>query len=137
MAGGSSTDYIKHHLTNLVYGEKADGTWGFATTAEEIGEMGFWAIHVDSLGWSFAMGALFLLIFTRAAKRATAGVPSGLQNVVEVVVEFVDVINFYNLSAAFINSIGGVELLFVSNMGSQVHWFRNIAQKIALVLLLY
>ena len=77
MAAGSSTEYIKHHLTNLVFGQKADGTWGIAHTADEIKEMGFWAIHVDSLGWSFAMGLLFVFLFSRAAKRATAGVPSG------------------------------------------------------------
>jgi F-type H+-transporting ATPase subunit a len=90
MAAGSSTEYIKHHLTNLVFGQKADGTWGIAHTADEIKEMGFWAIHVDSLGWSFAMGLLFVFLFSRAAKKATAGVPSGFQNVVELVVEFVD-----------------------------------------------
>lgn len=90
MAAGSSTEYIKHHLTNLVFGQKADGSWGIAHTSEEIAEMGFWAVHIDSLGWSFAMGALFLFLFTRAAKRASAGVPSGFQNVVEMVVDFVD-----------------------------------------------
>ncbi len=90
MAAGSSAEYIKHHLTNLVYGQKADGTWGFAHTADEIKEMGFWAIHVDSLAWSFAMGILFIFLFSKAAKRATSDVPSGFQNVVEMVVDFVD-----------------------------------------------
>jgi len=102
MAGTSSTDYIKHHLTNLTYGElpagyeRADGTvltesaWTLAQTAQEASDMGFMALHVDSLAWSFGLGALIMFIFWRAAKKATTGVPSGLQNFVESLVEFVD-----------------------------------------------
>src|SRR3990167_1462198 len=60
MAAGSSSDYIKHHLTNLVFGQKADGTWGLAHDAAEAAQMGFWKFHVDSLGWSFGLGILFL-----------------------------------------------------------------------------
>ena len=86
----SSTEYIKHHLQNLTYGEKADGTWGLAHSAAEAKEMGFWAINVDTMGWSIVLGVLFLFFFSRAAKSATAGVPSGLQNFVEWVVEFID-----------------------------------------------
>lgn len=52
--------------------------------------MGFWALHIDSLGWAVALGALFLFIFRLAAKRATSDQPGGLQNFVEVMVEFVD-----------------------------------------------
>ena len=90
MAAGSSTDYIKHHLTNLVYGQHPDGTWGLAHSAQEASEMGFWSFNVDSLGWSIALGVLFLGLFSLAAKKATTGVPGGFQNFVEICVEFID-----------------------------------------------
>ena len=86
----SSSEYIKHHLQNLTYGKKPDGAWGLAHTAQEAKDMGFWALNVDSLGVSFVLGALFLWLFSRVAKRATTGVPGGLQNFVEWIIEFVD-----------------------------------------------
>ena len=52
--------------------------------------MGFMAVHLDTLGWSLLMGALFILLFRSAAKAATAGVPGKLQNLVEMCVEFVE-----------------------------------------------
>lgn len=99
---GSASEYIQHHLQNLTYGklpagyERADGTvlqeaqWTMAHNAAEASDMGFMALHVDSLGWSVALGVLFLFLFRLAAKRATSGQPGGLQNFVEVMVEFVD-----------------------------------------------
>ncbi len=86
----SSTDYIKHHLQNLTFGHKADGTWGLAHTAAEAKEMGFWAINVDTMGWSIFLGLVFLFFFSKAARSATTGVPGGLQNFVEWIVEFID-----------------------------------------------
>ncbi|MCK0162731.1 F0F1 ATP synthase subunit A [Marinobacter sp. S6332] len=95
-------EYIKHHLQNLTYGkldagyERFDGSvmsesgWTFARTAQEAADMGFMAIHVDTLGWSIAMGVLFLGLFRFVAKRVTTGVPGGLQNLVEVTVEFIE-----------------------------------------------
>ena len=85
-----SSEYIKHHLTNLVYGQHPDGSWGLAHSAAEAAEMGFWKFHVDSLGWSVGLGMLFLLLFRMAAKRATTDVPKGFQNFVEILVDFVD-----------------------------------------------
>lgn len=92
MAGDvlTASGYIKHHLQNLTYGQKSNGEWGFAHSSQEATEMGFWAIHVDTMIWSIVVGTLFLFFFTRAANRATAGVPSGLLNFVEMIVEFVD-----------------------------------------------
>ncbi|MBE95914.1 F0F1 ATP synthase subunit A [Marinobacter sp.] len=99
---GSASEYIQHHLQNLTYGklpagyERADGSvmseagWTMAHNAREASDMGFWAVHVDSLGWAVALGALFLILFRVAAKRATSGQPSGLQNFVEILIEFVD-----------------------------------------------
>ncbi len=86
----TSGGYIKHHLTNLTFGQHADGHWGFAHSPEQIREMGFWAFHVDSLLWSVGLALLFALLFRSAARAATAGVPGGLQNFVEWIVEFVD-----------------------------------------------
>lgn len=92
MAGEAhtSTEYIKHHLQNLVFGQHPDGTWGLAHSAAEAKAMGFWAIHLDTLGMSILLGGVFLYFFRKAAAQATAGVPGGLQNFVEWVVEFID-----------------------------------------------
>jgi F-type H+-transporting ATPase subunit a len=72
VAAGSATDYIVHHLTNLTVGE------------------GFWTFHLDTLFFSVVLGLTLLTLFRRAAVRATSGVPGGLQNLVETLVEFVD-----------------------------------------------
>lgn len=93
MAGDTQqtgTEYIQHHLTNLTYGQHPENGWSFAHNAQEAAEMGFMAVNVDSLGWSFGLGVIFLLLFRWAAKRTTTGVPSGWQNFVEMMVEFVD-----------------------------------------------
>lgn len=86
----TSSAYIKHHLTNLTYGKLPDGSWGIAHGQDEIAQMGFWAIHVDTMLFSLGLGALFLFIFSRVAKNLTTGVPSGMQNFAEWIVEFVD-----------------------------------------------
>ncbi len=86
----TSTEYIKHHLQNLTYGQHADGTWGIAHTAQEAKDMGFMAINLDTMGFSILLGVLFLFFFRKVAKSAAIGVPTGLQNFVEWVVEFVD-----------------------------------------------
>jgi len=86
----TSTEYIQHHLTNWTYGKHVDGHWGFAHSLADATEMGFWAIHVDSMLWSILLGTLFILIFRKAANSMTADTPSGLQNFVEWVVDFVN-----------------------------------------------
>ncbi len=70
--GHSSSEYIVHHLTHYSAGH------------------GFWAIHVDTIAVSAGLGLLFVLVFGLAARRATAGVPSRFQSVIEMIVEFVD-----------------------------------------------
>lgn len=111
MASGTLTTqgYIKHHLQNLCFGRLPEGyarhdggdgshtaqtlteaTWTFARNAEEASAMGFNAVHVDTLGFSIGLGLLFIWFFRRVAKNASQGVPSGLQNMVEMAVEFVD-----------------------------------------------
>jgi len=98
----TSTDYLKHHLQNLVYGKlpegyaRADGTvlaqesWTLAHSPEEAVDMGFWSINVDSMGWSIFLGMLFIGVFRMVGKTMTVGVPNRLQNVVEMLVEFAD-----------------------------------------------
>lgn len=66
-----SVGYITHHLAHLTVGE------------------GFFSINLDTMFISIALGMLFLVGFRFAAKRATAGVPGGWQNFVEMVVDFV------------------------------------------------
>ncbi|WP_237059805.1 F0F1 ATP synthase subunit A [Microbulbifer sediminum] len=104
MAGEAqtATDYIQHHLQNMAYGKlpagytRADGTvlsestWTMAHSSQEAADMGFWAIHLDSLGWAIGLGLLFSFLFARAAKKATSGVPSGFQSFVELTIDFVD-----------------------------------------------
>ena len=67
----TSTQYIIHHLTNLSVGE------------------GFWSINLDTLIVSWILGIGFLVLFRIAAVRVTSGVPGGLQNFVEVLLDFV------------------------------------------------
>ncbi|TBU92128.1 F0F1 ATP synthase subunit A [Phytopseudomonas dryadis] len=89
-AAETASGYIQHHLQNLTFGQHPVNGWGFAHSAEEAKEMGFWAFHLDTLGISVVLGLIFILLFRAAAKRATSGQPGGLQNFVEVLVEFVD-----------------------------------------------
>ncbi len=86
----TSSEYIKHHLTNLTYGKLPDGSWGFAHNSEEAAQMGFWSINVDTMGWSLFLGLVFFFLFRSVAKKVTSDVPTGFQNGIEAVVEFVD-----------------------------------------------
>ena len=73
----TSSEFIRHHLTNLTFGQHPDGSWGMAHTNEEVANMGFMAVHVDSLFWSFVLGALFLWLFRKVAVNMTTGTPGG------------------------------------------------------------
>ena len=86
----SAEEYIKHHLTNLTFGQKADGSWGIAHGADEIKEMGFWAVNLDSMIFSAGLGLVFIWLFHRAARRASTDAPTGWQNFVEMIIEFID-----------------------------------------------
>lgn len=86
----TSTEYIKHHLTNWTYGKMPDGTWKVAENGLEAQQMGFTAIHLDSMLWSVSLGVIFCLVFWLAARRANTGVPGKFQSLVEMVIEFVD-----------------------------------------------
>lgn len=86
----TSSEYIKHHLQNLTYGQFPDGSWGLAENAAEVKEMGFWALHVDTLGFSILLGVIFLSMFYFVGRKMTTGVPTGMQNFVESIIEFID-----------------------------------------------
>jgi F-type H+-transporting ATPase subunit a len=85
----SPSEYIRHHLTHLAFGPTHDGGWGFAHNAAEATEMGFWAVHVDTIFFSLLTGGLFAFFFYRVAKAATVGVPGRAQSLVELIVEVV------------------------------------------------
>lgn len=76
-----SGSYVLHHLTNL----KLD----LQTMSIDPEAKGFWVLNLDSVVFSLLLGVLFLGLFRSVAKKATSGIPSGAQNFVEVVVDFV------------------------------------------------
>ncbi len=86
----TSTGYIQHHLQNWTFGQHPDGHWGFAHTALEAREMGFMAIHVDSMLWSIVLGLVFFFMFRNVAKKISSDTPSGMQNFVEWIVDFIN-----------------------------------------------
>ena len=105
--GQTVSQYIVHHLTNLTYGKLPVGferldehgnlavkltqdTWTMAHSGVEATAMGFTAIHVDSMTWSIGLGIFFCWLFRRVAVKASSGVPSGVVNFAEMIVEFID-----------------------------------------------
>ena len=98
----TATEYITHHIQNMAYGqlpagyERADGSllneaqWTLAHSAQEAKDMGFWAFHLDTMGWSVFLGSLFCFCFYRAAKNASRGVPGKWYGFLEMIVELVD-----------------------------------------------
>lgn len=77
----SSTGYIKHHLTYLTYNLK-DMQLGHGG--------GFWTLNLDTLFFSVVIGVIALGLFWIGARRVTTGVPGGLQNFVEMMLDFAD-----------------------------------------------
>lgn len=81
--GGLTTaGYIQHHLTNLAVCSDAAKIDGHCH--------GFWTFHLDTLLISGLLGLIVFGLMAKAAGKASAGVPSGLQNFVEMVVGLVD-----------------------------------------------
>ena len=79
-ANPSPVEYIQHHLVNncvnLNGGKCVDGN--------------FWQIHLDSIGFSVLLGLSFVMFGAWVARRATANRPGGLQNFVEIIIDFVN-----------------------------------------------
>jgi F-type H+-transporting ATPase subunit a len=78
MAAGKElapADYIQHHLT-------------FFT--KQVGDGGFWTLHVDSLVVSILLGIVGLGFIWWIVRGATAGVPGKRQAFVEILFDFID-----------------------------------------------
>lgn len=145
----TSTDYIQHHLQNMAYGKlpegyvRADGsivqadTWTLAHSAQEATDMGFWCLHLDTLGWGIVLGALFSFVFWRVAKNATVDKPKGLQSFVELVVEFVNntVKGTFHHTSNFVAPMGLTIFCWVFLMNLMdlvpVDWLPMAAAKLA------
>lgn len=74
----TAPEYIGHHLRHLQ--NKAE--------AQAIVDWSY--INIDSVFWSFVMGALAVFMLWKAARKATSGVPGRFQAAVEMLVEMVD-----------------------------------------------
>jgi F-type H+-transporting ATPase subunit a len=75
--GPTPGEYIGHHLTHL-------------RSHEQTGIIDFSVINLDSVFWSVLMGVLGLWFMWRVARKATSGVPSRTQAMVEMLFEMVD-----------------------------------------------
>lgn len=75
-SGGGTVAYIQHHLTNLCVGDC--GPAG-----------GFWSLNLDTIFFSVLLGALIVFTSWRLGRNLQADTPSGFQNAVESIVEFV------------------------------------------------
>jgi F-type H+-transporting ATPase subunit a len=72
----TTSEYIQHHLANAAYhlpGHKH----------------AFWVLHLDTLFFSLILGSMFTIFFVFIARRATSGVPGMWQNLIEMLLEFV------------------------------------------------
>ncbi len=133
----NGAEYIGHHLGFLKYGQLPDGSWGFAHSVEEANAMGFWSIHVDSMLMSILLGVIFMGLFYFVSRKATSGVPTGLQNGVEFLVEMVQG-TIKNTFFGKNNLIGPLSLtifcwIFMMNLMDlvPVDWIPLLAQVIA------
>jgi F-type H+-transporting ATPase subunit a len=70
--GGGTVEYIQHHLTNWSVGQ------------------GFWTLNLDTIFVSILLGSLIVFAGMRVGRNLQVGAPSGFQNFVEMVLEFVD-----------------------------------------------
>lgn len=78
----SSADYVEHHLGHLQLNLQ---TWAITTN-----QAGFWVLDLDAWLLALILGIGFLTLFRFVAVRAISGVPGGLQNFVEMIIEFVE-----------------------------------------------
>lgn len=133
----TATEYVQHHLGFLTYGQHPDGSWGFAHSVEQAAEMGFWAINVDSMLMSLLLGILFIGIFRFGIKGATSGKPGAFQNILEVIVEFVqsNVKNSFYSKNDFIGPLALTIFCWIFLMNAMdlvpVDWIPLLAQTIA------
>jgi F-type H+-transporting ATPase subunit a len=70
--GPTAVEYIQHHLHN-----------------NSIGEGGFWVLNLDTLVYGWLLAGVLMYIAYKTGKSMTADTPTGGQNVLEAIVEFV------------------------------------------------
>ncbi|VAW87876.1 ATP synthase F0 sector subunit a [hydrothermal vent metagenome] len=79
-SGNETVEYIQHHLTNLCVGDCDPVTHKAA---------GFWALHLDTVFFSVALGVLMIVVSARLGRNLVTGTPGGFQNFVEMIIDFV------------------------------------------------
>lgn len=75
-----AASYVEHHLTHLPL-----NLHNFTLTKN-----GFLTLNLDTMIMSLVLGSIFFGLFRFVAGRMTSGVPGRLQNLIEIVVGFVD-----------------------------------------------
>ncbi|MCP4698529.1 MAG: F0F1 ATP synthase subunit A [Gammaproteobacteria bacterium] len=73
-ATANPTYYIGHHLENLSFPAHGEG---------------FWVLHLDTLFFGWAMAGLLMFIAWKVGRNLDPDRPTGLQNLLEVILEFV------------------------------------------------
>lgn len=147
--GLTPSGYIQHHLQNLTYGrlpagyERHDGsvlenaTWTMAHSVEEAKDMGFNAVHLDTIGWSIFLGVVFIFVFGRVAKKATTDTPRGLQSFVELIFEGVNGIvkEIFHFKSRFVGPLALTVFVWIFLMNLMdlipVDWLPWVSQKIS------
>ncbi|MEC8063424.1 MAG: F0F1 ATP synthase subunit A [Pseudomonadota bacterium] len=76
----TATEYIKHHMVHLEYN----------LLTGELGNGGFWTLHLDTIFFSVVLGILFVCFFAYIAQSATVRTPSNIQCSIEAIYEFVN-----------------------------------------------
>lgn len=76
----TADSYVQHHMHFLQLN----------LHTMKLGSGGFWTLNLDSMFMSILLGAIFIIIFRRVATRLSVDKPSGMQNFVELVIEFID-----------------------------------------------
>lgn len=145
------TGYIQHHLQNMTYGKleagytRADGStldstgWYLAHSSQEAKDMGFQAVHLDTIGWGIFLALVIGFIFRRVAVKATTDTPKGIQSFVELVTDFVNdtVKGLFNHSQTnrFVAPMALTIFTWVFMMNLMdlipVDWLPTLAQKIS------
>jgi F-type H+-transporting ATPase subunit a len=99
--------------------------------------MGFWSIHVDTMLMSLLLGVLFMGVFFFVSRRATSGVPGGLQNAFEFLVEMVqtNVKNSFHANNPLIGPLALTIFCWIFLMNAMdlvpVDWIPLLAQGVA------
>lgn len=79
-SGGGTVEYIQHHLTNWCVGSCDPVTHQ---------GVGFWAFHVDTVLFSSIIAIIIITVSAKLGRTLQTGVPSGFQNFVETIIDFV------------------------------------------------